>query len=45
MREVLALAQLDHPQIVRYFYSWVEQAPPGWDQREEWVPLSRVGSL
>lgn len=45
MREVHALAQLDHPQIVRYFNSWVERAPPGWDQREEWVSLSRVNSL
>lgn len=46
MREVHALAQLDHPHIVRYFNSWVEKAPPGWDQREEWgVPLSRVNSL
>ena len=45
MREVHTLAQLDHPQIVRYFNSWVERAPPGWDQREEWVSLSRVNSL
>lgn len=45
MREVHALAQLDHPTIVRYFNSWVERAPPGWDQREEWISLSRVNSL
>jgi serine/threonine protein kinase len=36
MREVHALAQLEHPAIVRYFSSWVEQAPPGWAQRKEW---------
>ena len=41
MREVHALAQLDHPKIVRYFHSWVEQAPEGWQQQEHWVPLSR----
>lgn len=45
MREVHALAQLDHFTIVRYFNSWVERAPPGWDQREEWISLSRVNSL
>ena len=41
MREVHALAQLDHPKIVRYFHSWLEQAPPGWSDLEEWAPLSR----
>lgn len=41
MREVRALAQLDHPRIVRYFNSWVEKAPVGWNDMEEWMPLSR----
>jgi len=41
MREVQALAQLEHPGIVRYFHSWVERAPNGWHEREQWVPLSR----
>ena len=44
MREVLALAQLDHANIVRYFHSWVEQAPEGWQHQEQWVPLSRTES-
>lgn len=41
MREVHALARLDHPRIVRYFHSWVEKAPVGWNEMEEWMPLSR----
>ena len=41
MREVRALAQLDHPRIVRYFISWVEKAPVGLDDTEEWTTLSR----
>ena len=45
MREVHALAQLDHPRIVRYFHSWVEKAPSGWDEMEEWIPLSRRHSM
>ena len=44
MREVRALAQLDHPRIVRYFNSWVEKAPAGWNQMEEWMPISRRAS-
>ena len=35
MREVRALARMHHPTIIRYFTSWVERAPPDWDQREE----------
>lgn len=45
MREVRALAQLEHPRIVRYFNSWVEKAPVGWNEMEEWMPLSRRPSL
>lgn len=45
MREVRALAQLDHVRIVRYFNSWVEKAPVGWNEMEEWMPLSRRSSL
>ena len=44
MREVRALAQLDHPTIIRYYNSWVEKAPPDWNEIEEWMPLSRQPS-
>ena len=45
MREVRALAQLDHPTIIRYYNSWVEKAPPDWNEMEEWMPLSRQHSM
>ena len=30
MREVKILAKLDHKNIVRYFNTWLERPPPGW---------------
>ncbi|XP_018578917.1 eukaryotic translation initiation factor 2-alpha kinase [Anoplophora glabripennis] len=35
MREVKALAKLDHKNIVRYFNSWVEHPPLGWQQEHD----------
>ncbi|CAG9855228.1 unnamed protein product [Phyllotreta striolata] len=35
MREVKALAKLEHQNIVRYFNSWVENPPPGWQQEHD----------
>ena len=32
IREVKALAKLDHPGIVRYYQSWFENPPPGWQE-------------
>ena len=44
MREVHALAQLDHPAIVRYFSSWVERAPHNWNEHEDWDSTSQLNS-
>ncbi|RZC42819.1 Pkinase domain containing protein, partial [Asbolus verrucosus] len=39
MREVKALAKLEHHNIVRYFNSWVENPPHGWQQEHDgkWI--------
>ncbi|XP_034234770.1 eukaryotic translation initiation factor 2-alpha kinase [Thrips palmi] len=41
LREVRALAKLDHNHIVRYFNSWLESPPPGWqeEQDKEWASM------
>ncbi|XP_063156458.1 eukaryotic translation initiation factor 2-alpha kinase 3 isoform X2 [Candoia aspera] len=33
MREVKALAKLEHPSIVRYFNAWLEAPPESWQER------------
>ncbi|XP_060516422.1 eukaryotic translation initiation factor 2-alpha kinase isoform X2 [Cylas formicarius] len=35
MREVKALAKLEHKNIVRYFCSWVEHPPVGWQEEHD----------
>lgn len=45
MREVRALAQLDHPRIVRYYNSWVEKVPLGWRESVDIGNQSRHSSL
>lgn len=41
LREVKTLAGCDHQNIVRYFNSWVEKPPPGWQEREDRVWMER----
>lgn len=41
IREVKTLATCDHQNIVRYFNSWVEKPPPGWQEREDRLWMER----
>jgi len=38
-REVKALAKLDHSGIVRYYQSWFECPPPGWQEERDKVSI------
>lgn len=39
LREVVALARLDHTHIVRYYHSWKERAPENWQDKEGWQEM------
>lgn len=41
MREVKALAQLDHSHIVRYFHAWTECPPYGWQEQHDMFWLNK----
>ncbi|MGH0180221.1 UNVERIFIED_CONTAM: hypothetical protein FKN15_003772 [Acipenser sinensis] len=43
MREVKALAKLEHPGIIRYFNAWQETPPEGWQEEmdKRWLKDSR----
>ncbi|KAL0269936.1 UNVERIFIED_CONTAM: hypothetical protein PYX00_007511 [Menopon gallinae] len=42
MREVKALAKLDHHHIVRYFHAWTECPPPGWQETHDRLLIDRL---
>lgn len=47
MREVKALAKLDHKNIVRYFSCWLEHPPLGWEEEHDknYLELSMSGNF
>lgn len=46
MREVKALAKLEHPGIIRYFNAWQESPPQGWQEEMDrrWLKDARYKS-
>ncbi|GMS86248.1 hypothetical protein PENTCL1PPCAC_8423, partial [Pristionchus entomophagus] len=42
LREVVAMAQFDHPNIIRYNASWVEKPPEGWQNYKDVELLAKL---
>ncbi|KAG5265472.1 hypothetical protein AALO_G00242860 [Alosa alosa] len=47
MREVKALAKLEHPGIIRYFNAWQESPPQGWQEEMDtrWLKDASVAEI
>ncbi|CAK1545481.1 unnamed protein product [Leptosia nina] len=43
LREVRALAKLEHEHIVRYFNAWLEEPPPRWQEERDAYWLRELG--
>lgn len=39
LREVRAMAKLDHPGIIRYYHTWIERPPDGWQEEQDCLML------
>ncbi|VDM45258.1 unnamed protein product [Toxocara canis] len=43
-REAKAMAKLNHPGIIRYFHTWMERPPEGWQQAKDKEILKKINS-
>ncbi|RCN41135.1 kinase domain protein [Ancylostoma caninum] len=44
LREVRAMAKLDHPGIIRYYHTWIERPPDGWQEEQDNLMLRGMQS-
>ncbi|KAK6766811.1 hypothetical protein RB195_026221 [Necator americanus] len=44
LREVRAMAKLDHPGIIRYYHTWIERPPDGWQEEQDGLMLRGMQS-
>ncbi|KHJ90703.1 PQQ enzyme repeat protein [Oesophagostomum dentatum] len=44
LREVRAMAKLDHPSIIRYYHTWIERPPDGWQEEQDTLMLRGMQS-
>ncbi|VDM98144.1 unnamed protein product [Thelazia callipaeda] len=44
-REARAMARLEHPGIIRYFHTWMEKPPSGWQQAKDKEILKNIRSI